>query len=73
MKKVSSHELRAAADKLLYAKSEYCRQFKHLTPEQVEVAESTIEAAHDMMVLAGQKLQEVVCAKSANTSASSGR
>lgn len=66
-RRISSNDLRAAADKLMYAKGEYCRQFKFMDFNQVEAAESCIEAAYDMLVLTAQKLKEITCKPSIST------
>lgn len=57
--RISSHDLRAAQDRLMFAKSEYCRKFKELTPAQVDQAEGILANCHYMMVLSAKKLLEL--------------
>jgi hypothetical protein len=57
--RISTYDLRAAVDRLIYSKNEYGRKFSTLTPQQIRNAESILESAHIMIILATKKLNEI--------------
>ena len=59
IKRTSSCDLRSAYDWLIFEKSEYGRQFKKMSPNQVKCAEVVLVHMHESLMAGADVLKKI--------------